>query len=88
MTGFRVAYGGAQALYGITPDLTCVGKVIGGGLPIGCVGGRRDIMETLSPLGPVFHAGTLAGNPLATAAGRAALAQLTPAAYDLSLIHI
>lgn len=65
------------------PDLTTYGKVIGGGLPIGAVGGRRDIMETLSPLGKVFHAGTLAGNPLATAAGRAALGELTDDAYAL-----
>jgi len=83
ITGFRVAPGGAQQLYGVRPDLTTFGKVIGGGLPIGAVGGRRDIMETLSPLGTVFHAGTLAGNPLATAAGRAALAELTPDAYVL-----
>jgi glutamate-1-semialdehyde 2,1-aminomutase len=65
----------------VTPDLTCFGKVIGGGLPIGAVGGRRDVMETLSPLGKVFHAGTLAGNPMATAAGLAALSELTPDAY-------
>ena len=73
ITGFRLGHGGAQAKYDVRPDLTTFGKVIGGGLPIGSVGGRREIMETLSPLGPVFHAGTLAGNPLATAAGRAAL---------------
>jgi glutamate-1-semialdehyde 2,1-aminomutase len=83
ITGFRLATGGAQELFGVSADLTTFGKVIGGGLPIGCVGGRRDIMETLSPLGPVFHAGTLSGNPLATAAGRAALAELTPDAYRL-----
>jgi glutamate-1-semialdehyde 2,1-aminomutase len=82
ITGFRLGTGGAQGLYGVRPDLTTFGKVIGGGLPIGAVGGRRDIMETLSPLGKVFHAGTLAGNPLATAAGRAALGELTPEAYD------
>jgi glutamate-1-semialdehyde 2,1-aminomutase len=82
ITGFRLGTGGAQGVYGVRPDLTTFGKVIGGGLPIGAVGGRRDIMETLSPLGKVFHAGTLAGNPLATAAGRAALALLTPEAYD------
>ena len=81
ITGFRLGHGGAQAKYGVTPDLTTFGKVIGGGLPIGSVGGRRDIMETLSPLGPVFHAGTLAGNPLATAAGRAALGELTDDVY-------
>ena len=83
ITGFRLAAGGAQERYGVRADLTTFGKVIGGGLPIGCVGGRRDIMETLSPLGPVFHAGTLAGNPLATAAGRAALGQLTASVYEL-----
>ncbi|MEQ1702611.1 MAG: aminotransferase class III-fold pyridoxal phosphate-dependent enzyme, partial [Ilumatobacteraceae bacterium] len=75
--------GGAQEMFGVRADITTFGKVIGGGLPIGCVGGRRDIMETLSPLGPVFHAGTLAGNPLATAAGRAALGELTPDVYSL-----
>ena len=73
ITGFRLGEGGAQAKYDVTPDLTTFGKVIGGGLPIGAVGGRREIMETLSPLGPVFHAGTLSGNPIATAAGLAAL---------------
>ena len=83
ITGFRLGTGGAQGQYGVRPDLTTFGKVIGGGLPIGAVGGRRDIMETLSPLGKVFHAGTLAGNPLATAAGRAALGELTPEAYEL-----
>jgi len=83
ITGFRLGTGGAQEQFGVRADITTFGKVIGGGLPIGCVGGRRDIMETLSPLGPVFHAGTLAGNPLATAAGRAALALLTPEAYSL-----
>ncbi len=82
ITGFRLGHGGAQAKYGVTPDLTTFGKVIGGGLPIGSVGGRRDIMETLSPLGPVFHAGTLAGNPLATAAGRAALDNLSDDVYS------
>ena len=83
ITGFRLARGGAQEFTGVRADLTTFGKVIGGGLPIGAVGGRRDIMETLSPLGAVFHAGTLAGNPLATAAGRTALAELTPDSYDL-----
>ena len=83
ITGFRLGTGGAQEQFGVSADITTFGKVIGGGLPIGCVGGRRDIMETLSPLGPVFHAGTLAGNPLATAAGRAALELLTPDAYSL-----
>jgi len=83
ITGFRLGHGGAQAHFGVTPDLTTFGKVIGGGLPIGSVGGRREIMETLSPLGPVFHAGTLAGNPLATAAGRAALGELTDESYTI-----
>jgi glutamate-1-semialdehyde 2,1-aminomutase len=69
ITGFRVAYGGAQSLCNIPPDLTCLGKIIGGGLPIGAYGGRRDIMEMVAPLGPVYQAGTLAGNPLAMTAG-------------------
>ncbi len=81
ITGFRLSPGGAQEKYDIVPDITCFGKVIGGGLPIGAIGGRADVMEQLSPLGPVFHAGTLAGNPLATAAGLAALDQLTPDVY-------
>ena len=68
-TGFRVAPGGVQQLYGITPDLTCMGKVIGGGLPVGAFGGRSEIMDCLSPLGPVYQAGTLSGNPVAMAAG-------------------
>ncbi|MEJ2632962.1 MAG: glutamate-1-semialdehyde 2,1-aminomutase [Acidihalobacter sp.] len=69
MTGFRVALGGAQALYGVTPDLTTLGKIIGGGMPVGAFGGRREVMEQLAPLGPVYQAGTLSGNPLAMAAG-------------------
>ena len=73
MTGFRVALGGAQDRYGIEPDLTTLGKVIGGGLPVGAFGGRRDLMEQISPAGPVYQAGTLSGNPLATAAGNAQL---------------
>jgi len=73
MTGFRVARGGAQARYGVTPDLTTLGKVIGGGLPVGAFGGRRDIMEKIAPLGPVYQAGTLSGNPLSLAAGLATL---------------
>ncbi len=69
MTGFRVALGGAQAFYGVTPDLTTFGKIIGGGMPVGCFGGKRQIMEVIAPLGPVYQAGTLSGNPLAMAAG-------------------
>lgn len=81
ITGFRLGQGGAQARYDVQADLTTFGKVIGGGLPIGAVGGRRDLMEALTPLGSVFHAGTLAGNPLATAAGLAALGRLGPDEY-------
>jgi len=73
ISGFRVAFGGAQELYGIKPDLTCLGKIIGGGLPVGAFGGRADVMETIAPLGPVYQAGTLSGNPLAVAAGLATL---------------
>jgi glutamate-1-semialdehyde 2,1-aminomutase len=69
MTGFRVALGGAQALYGVRPDITTLGKIIGGGMPVGAFGGRRDIMERLAPLGPIYQAGTLSGNPVAMAAG-------------------
>jgi glutamate-1-semialdehyde 2,1-aminomutase len=76
MTGFRVARGGAQEIYGIRPDLTALGKVIGGGLPVGAFGGRAEIMDQLSPLGPVYQAGTLSGNPLAMAAGLAQLLEL------------
>ena len=76
MTGFRVARGGAQERYGISPDLTTLGKVIGGGLPVGAFGGRRDIMEKIAPLGPVYQAGTLSGNPLSVAAGLATLHQV------------
>jgi glutamate-1-semialdehyde 2,1-aminomutase len=76
MTGFRVAHGGAQALYAITPDLSCFGKIIGGGLPVGAYGGRRDLMSHIAPQGPVYQAGTLSGNPLAMTAGIATLAQL------------
>ena len=76
MTGFRVAYGGAQELYGIVPDITTLGKIIGGGLPVGAYGGRSDIMRMIAPLGPVYQAGTLSGNPLAMAAGIATLCKL------------
>ena len=82
ITGFRVDRGGAQELYGVDADLTCFGKVIGGGLNIGAFGGRAEIMDSLAPDGPVFQAGTLSGNPLATAAGRAALELLDDAAYE------
>jgi glutamate-1-semialdehyde 2,1-aminomutase len=76
MTGFRVAWGGAQTLFDVRPDLTTLGKVIGGGLPLAAYGGRRDLMRRIAPAGPVYQAGTLSGNPLAVAAGRAALAEL------------
>jgi glutamate-1-semialdehyde 2,1-aminomutase len=83
MTGFRVHLGGAQALYGVHPDLTILGKVIGGGLPVGAYGGRRDIMQMIAPSGPVYQAGTLSGNPLAMAAGIATLQQLyKPGVWD------
>lgn len=83
ITGFRVDRGGAQALVGVTPDLSCFGKVIGGGLPIGALGGRTEVMSSLAPLGPVYQAGTLSGNPLATAAGLAALTLLDDGAYRM-----
>ena len=83
ITGYRVTYGGAQHLYGVTPDVTCLGKIIGGGLPVGAYGGRRDIMEKVSPLGPMYQAGTLSGNPLAMAAGGKTLHLLQrPGLYD------
>ena len=78
MTGFRVAFGGAREVYGVTADLTTLGKVIGGGLPVAAYGGRRDLMELIAPSGPVYQAGTLSGNPLAMAAGVATLDALTP----------
>lgn len=83
ITGFRVAWGGAQAVYSVKPDLTCLGKIVGGGLPVGAYGGRRDIMKLVAPLGPVYQAGTLSGNPLAMAAGIATLDAIaaTPKAY-------
>jgi len=81
MTGFRVARGGAQALYGVTPDLTTLGKIIGGGLPVGAFGGRADVMAHIAPEGPVYQAGTLSGNPLAMAAGLTILRQLDPSRY-------
>ena len=76
MTGFRVAFGGAQELYNIRPDLTTMGKIIGGGLPVGAYGGPKEIMDLVAPLGPMYQAGTLSGNPLAMAAGCAMLKQL------------
>lgn len=83
MTGFRVAHGGAQALYGISPDLTTLGKIIGGGLPVGAYGGKHDIMGQIAPQGPVYQAGTLSGNPLAMAAGIATLGQIRkPGFYE------
>jgi glutamate-1-semialdehyde 2,1-aminomutase len=83
MTGFRLAPGGAQELFGLRPDLTCLGKIIGGGLPVGAYGGRRAIMETVAPAGPVYQAGTLSGNPLAVAGGLACLKALgRPGTYE------
>jgi len=81
MTGFRVALGGAQSLYGVSPDLTCLGKIIGGGLPVGAYGGKREIMEYMAPQGTVYQAGTLSGNPLAMAAGIATLTQLMDSGF-------
>ncbi len=82
MTGFRVGYNCAQGYYGVTPDITCLGKVIGGGLPVGAYGGKREIMENMAPAGTVYQAGTLSGNPLAMTAGIETLKKLTPASYD------
>ena len=82
MTGFRIAYGGARERFGVTPDLTALGKVIGGGLPVAAYGGRRELMERIAPTGPVYQAGTLSGNPLAMAAGLATLAALTERVHD------
>jgi glutamate-1-semialdehyde 2,1-aminomutase len=85
MTGFRVAPGGAQQLYGVTPDLSTFGKVIGGGLPVGAYGGRRDVMSLIAPAGPVYQAGTLSGNPLAMAAGLATLALISAPGFHAEL---
>ncbi|MNJ36264.1 glutamate-1-semialdehyde 2,1-aminomutase [Paenibacillus bouchesdurhonensis] len=82
MTGFRVHLHSAQGLYGVTPDLTCLGKVIGGGLPVGAYGGKREIMEQIAPSGPIYQAGTLSGNPLAMIAGFTTLSLLTPEVYE------
>ena len=81
ISGFRASAGGAQAIFGVTPDLTCLGKIIGGGLPVGAYGGRADIMDMVAPAGPVYQAGTLSGNPLAMTAGLWALKRLTPRLY-------
>ncbi len=81
MTGFRVGYHSAQGLYGVTPDITCMGKVIGGGLPVGAYGGKREIVERMAPSGPIYQAGTLSGNPLAMTAGYTTLSLLTPEVY-------
>jgi glutamate-1-semialdehyde 2,1-aminomutase len=81
MTGFRVGYNCAQGYFGVTPDLTCLGKVIGGGLPVGAYGGKAEIMERVAPSGPIYQAGTLSGNPLAMTAGYETLSQLTPESY-------
>lgn len=81
MTGFRVGYNCAQGYYNVTPDITCLGKVIGGGLPVGAYGGKKEIMEQIAPSGPIYQAGTLSGNPLAMTAGLATLSQLTPETY-------
>ena len=82
ITGFRVGWGGAQELYGVQPDLTCLGKIMGGGLPVGAYGGRRDLMMQMAPSGPIYQAGTLSGNPVAVAAGLATLSSLNqPGTY-------
>ncbi|WP_281545625.1 glutamate-1-semialdehyde 2,1-aminomutase [Grimontia sp. SpTr1] len=88
MTGFRVALGGAQAHYNIKPDMTTLGKVIGGGMPVGAFGGRRDVMEYIAPTGPVYQAGTLSGNPVAMAAGEAALTELSKEGNEAHLAEL
>ena len=82
MTGFRVGYNCAQGYFGVTPDLTCLGKVIGGGLPVGAFGGRKEIMDKVAPVGNIYQAGTLSGNPLAMTSGYETLSQLTPESYE------
>src|SRR3954452_5578057 len=88
ITGFRVGRGGAQEMFGVTPDLTTLGKIIGGGLPVGAYGGRRDLMDLVAPVGAVYQAGTLSGHPLTMAAGIAALDQLTGERYELLNAHV
>lgn len=88
MTGFRVALGGAQAHYNVKPDLTCLGKIIGGGMPVGAFGGRREVMNALAPTGPVYQAGTLSGNPVAMAAGYACLTQIAQPGMHDKLNHL
>lgn len=82
MTGFRVALGGAQHRYGVKPDMTCLGKIVGGGMPLAVYGGKREIMQQIAPIGPVYQAGTLSGNPLAVTAGLVTLQRLTPSVYE------
>ena len=82
ITGFRISYGGAQQYFGVIPDLTCLGKIVGGGLPVGAYGGKKEIMDNLAPLGPVYQAGTLSGNPIAVAAGIQTLRMLQPGIYE------
>ena len=88
MTGFRVALGGAQEYYDVVPDLTCLGKIIGGGMPVGAFGGRREVMEALAPTGPVYQAGTLSGNPIAMAAGIACLTQVAQPGVHQTLTEL
>ncbi len=88
MTGFRVALAGAQAYYGVEPDLTCLGKIIGGGMPVGAFGGRRDVMDALAPTGPVYQAGTLSGNPIAMAAGYACLTEVSQVGVHQTLTEL
>ena len=87
MTGFRVALGGVQAMYGVMPDLTTLGKIIGGGMPVGAFGGKREIMEKISPLGPVYQAGTLSGNPVAMTAGLKTLELISAPGFFDELTH-